>query len=66
MEPERNKGIGFWLVSHAVAWLRLAGCDRVVMSVAREDERAGAGRFYERFGWRPLARQRHWWRKGTG
>ncbi len=59
----RNKGIGSWVVRHAVEWLRLAKCDRVVLSVAREDEQAGAGRFYNRFGWMPLVRQKHWGRE---
>jgi GNAT superfamily N-acetyltransferase len=52
----RSRGIGSWLVQHAVAWLRLGGCDRVVLSVAAENEAAGAGRFYQRLGWQPLVR----------
>ncbi len=59
----RNQGVGSWVVRHAVEWLRLAECDRVVLSVAREDEQAGAGRFYKRFGWMPLVRQKHWGRE---
>ncbi len=59
-ESMRNQGVGSWVVRHAVEWLRLAKCDRVVLSVAREDEQAGAGRFYNRFGWMPLVRQKHW------
>ncbi len=62
-ESMRNKGIGSWVVRHAVEWLRLAKCDRIVLSVAREDEQAGAGRFYNRFGWMPLVRQKHWGRE---
>ena len=62
-ESMRNQGVGSWVVRHAVEWLRLAKCDRVVLSVAREDERAGAGRFYKRFGWMPLVRQKHWGRE---
>lgn len=27
-ESWRNRGIGRWLVRHAVQWLRLAGCER--------------------------------------
>jgi hypothetical protein len=38
-------------------WLRLGGCERVILSVDGEDEAAGAGRFYRRFGWDVLARQ---------
>ena len=61
----RNRGVGMWLMQQAVAWLRLAGCNRVVLSVAAEDEAAGAGRFYERCGWHPLARSRRGWRRAA-
>src|ERR687884_620254 len=27
VEQWRNRGIGTWLIQHAVAWLRLGGCD---------------------------------------
>ena len=60
-ESWRGRGIGAWLVRHAVAWLRLAGRDRIVLSVTKEDEQAGAGRFYRRFGWEPLTRQQRGW-----
>ena len=60
-EPWRNRGIGAWLVRRAVAWLRLGGCDRVILSVDAADETAGAGRFYRRFGWRLLARETRLW-----
>jgi GNAT superfamily N-acetyltransferase len=60
-EPWRNRGIGTWLVQQALAWLRLGGCSRIVLSVAAEGEMAGAARFYQRFGWDALARfQRGW------
>ena len=62
-EAMRNQGVGSWVVQHAVEWLRLARCDRIVLSVARDDEKAGAGRFYKRFGWMPLVRQKHWRRQ---
>jgi GNAT superfamily N-acetyltransferase len=60
-EPWRNRGIGAWLVQHAAAWLRLGGCDRIILAVAAEDEAAGAGRFYERQGWRALVRLQRGW-----
>jgi GNAT superfamily N-acetyltransferase len=60
-EPWRSRGIGAWLAGHAAAWLRLGGCRRIVLSVAAENEAAGAGRFYQRLGWNPLVRfQRGW------
>jgi GNAT superfamily N-acetyltransferase len=60
-ESWRNRDIGSWLVKHAVEWLRLAGCDRIALSVDSEDEARGAGRFYERFGWKPLSRLEIGW-----
>ncbi|MBV9278695.1 MAG: GNAT family N-acetyltransferase [Chloroflexi bacterium] len=62
-EGWRNQGIGRWLVQHAVRWLQLAGCDRIVLAVADESEVAGAGRFYRRFGWDVLTREAHGWRR---
>lgn len=60
-EEQRNRGIGSWLVRHAVAWLRMAGCDRIVIPVAEDDEAAGAGRFYQRFGWEVFVREIRSW-----
>ena len=57
----RNRGIGSWVVKHTIDWLRLAGCDRCLFPVSPEDEKAGAGRFYGRFGWEPLVRELKWW-----
>jgi GNAT superfamily N-acetyltransferase len=56
-ESQRNRGIGGWLLRHAVSWLRLSGCDRLVLNVTEDDEAAGAGRFYRRFGWGVFARE---------
>lgn len=65
VEEERGRGIGSWLMSHAGEWLRLGGCGRIALSVAEADEAAGAGSFYERLGWRPLAAiERGWQRMG--
>ena len=44
-----------------VGWLRMAGCDRVVVPVGGDDEQAGAGRFYQRFGWNMISRQSNGW-----
>jgi len=57
LEDWRDRGIGSHLVRRAVAWLRLAGCDRIVLNVATPDEAAGAGRFYRRFGWDLFVRE---------
>ena len=56
-EDCRDRGVGSHLVRRAVAWLRLAGCDRIVFNVAAPDEAAGAGRFYRRFGWDVFVRE---------
>ena len=65
-EDVRGRGVGGWLLGHAAGWLRLARCGRVVISVDERDEAAGAGRFYNRFGWRALARvTRSWKPPGT-
>ena len=52
-----GQGIGSHLLRCAVAWLRLAGCDRIVLNVAAPDEAAGAGRLYRRFGWDVFVRE---------
>ena len=62
-ETDRRRGIGTWLVRHAVAWLRLAGCERVLVSVTHDDEHAGAGDFYRQFGWDVLTREVNGWRR---
>jgi GNAT superfamily N-acetyltransferase len=60
-EVWRRRGIGSWLVRQAVAWHRLGGGERMVLSVTPEDEKAGAGRFYQRLGWQVLVRQSTRW-----
>lgn len=60
-ESWRDREIGTWILCHAVSWLRVAGCDRIVLSVAADDEAAGAGRFYRRFGWDVLVRETRSW-----
>ena len=58
-EGWRNRGIGGWLLRHAVTWLRLAGCGRIILNVASTNEAAGAGRLYRRFGWDIFVREAH-------
>lgn len=60
-EGWRSRGIGAWIVRHAVAGLRSAGCERIVFCVAAADEAVGAGRFYRRFGWDVLVRETRSW-----
>jgi GNAT superfamily N-acetyltransferase len=61
-EEWRSRGIGTWLVQHAAEWMRMASCDRIVLSVLPDDEERGAGRFYQRFGWQPFTRIHRSWR----
>lgn len=63
-EGSRGRGVGGWLVGHAAGWLRMAGQERVVVCVDGNDEAAGAGRFYRRFGWEVLARLTRSWERG--
>jgi GNAT superfamily N-acetyltransferase len=62
----RGRGIGSWLVGHAVAWLRLGRHERMVLTTAIDDEVAGSGRFYRRLGWEVLVRlERAWGYEGS-
>jgi GNAT superfamily N-acetyltransferase len=60
-ERHRSQGVGSWLVRSAIPYLRLAGCDRMLVPVAIEDDGAGAGRFYERLGLMRVARLDRAW-----
>lgn len=66
VEDRRNKTVGSWLIGRVADWLRLCGCDRVILTVDEDDEAAGAGRFYRRFGWNTLTREIHPWRRENG
>jgi GNAT superfamily N-acetyltransferase len=60
-ERYRSQGVGSWLVRSAASYLRLGGCDRMLVTVAVDGERAGAGRFYGRLGLVRLARLERAW-----
>ena len=60
-ERWRNRGVGTWLVSRSVEWLRLAERERAVLAVGKQDEASGADRFYERLGWGVFARVESGW-----
>lgn len=62
VEPAfRQQGIGTWLVRHAVAWMRLGGADRILVPLGPGGE--DWPEFYERFGWREIARTRRPWER---
>jgi GNAT superfamily N-acetyltransferase len=66
----RGRGVGSWLFRHGCDWLRLGGKERL-MTYAIERRAAGAppaeadaaawGRYYGRFGLRPITRTRRGW-----
>lgn len=60
-EAYRSRGVGRWLVESVTGWLRMAGCDRIVLSCAHDDEQAGAGRFYQHLGWDVFTRLQDGW-----
>jgi GNAT superfamily N-acetyltransferase len=65
VEPAyRRRGIGTWLVQHAVSWLRLGGATRVLASWAEELD-VGSMAFLEQFGWRQIGTTRRGWRRST-
>jgi GNAT superfamily N-acetyltransferase len=65
-EAFRSRGVGSWLVRSTAPYLRLAGCDRMLLTVDVDSERAGAGRFYERLGLMRLARLDRAWTARSG
>ena len=61
VEPEyRRRGVGTWLLCHAVAWLRLGGSERILAGWA-EELGGGALAFVSRFGWQEIGRTRRRW-----
>lgn len=60
-ERHRGQGIGSWLVRSAAPYLRLAGCDRMLLTVDAAGERNGAGRFHQRLGLRRIATLERGW-----
>lgn len=62
-EDLRGQGIGTWLVTHGVAWLRLGGTERL-LAYAIEDGGIGRStRYYARLGLRPITRTVRGWRR---
>lgn len=55
-EPWGDLGIGSWIIQNAAVWLRSEGFNHVVFEVFDDDDAAGAGRFYHRFGWNVFTR----------
>jgi GNAT superfamily N-acetyltransferase len=59
-KPWRDKGIGTWLIQLMIHRLSTQR-KKITFSVTHDDEVAGAGRFYARFGWGVLARSTKGW-----
>ena len=65
VEPTyRRRGVGTWLVRHAVSWLRLGGATRILASWAEELD-AGSLTFLQQFGWSEIGTTRRGWRRST-
>jgi GNAT superfamily N-acetyltransferase len=60
-ERWRRQGVGRMLISYLVFLLKKTEASQVVFTVAKEDEEAGAGAFYESFGWKPFSRSQDGW-----
>jgi GNAT superfamily N-acetyltransferase len=66
VEPEyRRRGVGTWLLCHAVAWLRLGG-SRHILACWAEELGPGPLAFVSRFGWQEIVRMRRGWRRPVG
>ena len=65
VEPAyRRRGVGTWLVRHAVSWLRLGGATRILATWAEELD-AGSLAFLQHFGWHEIGTTRRGWRRAT-
>jgi GNAT superfamily N-acetyltransferase len=65
VEPAyRRRGVGTWLVRHAVSWLRLGGTTRILATWAEEHD-AGSLAFLQHFGWHEIGTTRRGWRRAT-
>ena len=65
VEPAlRRRGVGTWLVRHAVSWLRLGGATRILANWAEELD-AGSLAFLQQFGWQEIGTTRRGWRRAT-
>ncbi|HVE92847.1 MAG TPA: GNAT family N-acetyltransferase [Actinomycetota bacterium] len=62
VEPAyRRRGIGTWLVRHAIEWQQLGGADRVLVPLGSPHD--DPPEFYEQFGWREIGRTRGRWER---
>jgi GNAT superfamily N-acetyltransferase len=65
VEPAyRRRGVGSWLVRHAVSWLRLGGATRILAGWAEEFD-AGSQAFLYQFGWQEIGSTRRGWHRAT-
>jgi GNAT superfamily N-acetyltransferase len=60
-ESHRDQGIGTWLVSSMVEWLRLGGTTRFLVALGQDD--LPLEPWFERFGWRRIGRVRRGWER---
>ena len=57
----RGRGVGSWLVSSMVEWLRLGGTRRFLVALGQDDLPAES--WFARFGWHRIGRTRRGWER---
>ena len=62
-EDLREQGIGTWLVTSAVLWLRLGGTRRLLAYAVEDPHIARRTHYYARYGLRPINRTVRGWRR---
>lgn len=65
-EDLRGRGVGTWLVSHAAAWLRLGGTQRMLTYLIENEHVERCKRYYARFGFEQVNRTTRGWRRFPG
>ena len=61
VERARGRGLGSWLVSEMVGWLRLGGTRRFLVALGQDD--LPLEPWFARFGWRRIGRTRRGWER---
>lgn len=59
----QRRGLGSWLVRHGAMWLRWAEVDRLLVSLAEDDDLDAWLRYYRRHGLTPVNRTRRGWQR---
>jgi GNAT superfamily N-acetyltransferase len=57
----RGRGVGTWLTSHLVSWLRLGGTERFLVALGQDEFHLEA--WFARFGWQRIGQSRRGWER---